>query len=126
MTFEQFGIGLLCVLQGVMWWRSAKLARTRYVDTFHRLRELQVKAQNHDEQLDAIATDVAVARSHALDFAWEEFGAMCKEMRVKLLRKRCSDAGKPRSQRRAGDGAVVQPSEDPIGPVNFDTEAVST
>lgn len=114
MTFEQFGIGLLCVSQGLMWWRSVKL-------------------QVHATAANAAAIDLLKKQHGAvLAAVWETRGdVMSDTVRARVLlddlapriisatsRKTRSDAGKPRKGRNGSASEEMQPSGDPIGPVS--------
>lgn len=115
MTFEQFGIELLCVSQGLMWWRNARLQAHA---TAANAAAIELLKKQHGAVLGAVwetrsdvMSDTVKARVLLDDLAPRLLGA--------LERKTRSDAGKPRKGRNGtASDEGLQPSDDPIGPVS--------
>lgn len=103
MTFEQFGIGLLCVSQAAMWWRQEYLARTHSVLHNNTVGRIINSARG------AHISDAADSIEMKIDGVVNRIEGLVPLVVAAVQRKTRSDAGKPRTPK---------PSGDPIGPVS--------
>lgn len=104
MNWEQVGIGMLCVSQGLMWWRNVALFRYGEKDNAKAVEILR----SIEQSTDAILRDTRMTGRHDINRA--DFGALRDEIRQALDRL-------PKKRNTRKKAPPPEASSDPVGPV---------